>query len=277
MTPAQWGRLFETHRARFEKMASDYFRNPDDAKEALAEVLARYTESGWNKLKSWKETGTADAFLVCCIRTSLLDIYREENGRCRPPEWVKVLGAIWVTVHKWLCCEKRDLAEAVSLLINKEVSASEFHARRAISQQRNNPDNEWCSEQRVRVRSLDAANEDGKSLYDVTESGDSVGLGHDEVMHLLDALSAQIEGDEDPIRTNPGRLERGTWKVLCQALRTTDSEAMILIRLVYVDGKSVAEAAKLRDLKPHQARYKIDTTLETWRNALITCGLFQAK
>ncbi len=205
-----------------------------------------------------------NAYLRTAFRNTLEDYLRKKEGYPRPPEWIKRLGAAYERIYKLLCLERRAVNDIHAIMDSLYQHTRDF-VEQVISEVRAGVVN--CGSWRESV-SMDNA------LTEVEAVGvqDPMTQTPDAVLQNMDthALIETILGGANDSMVGTAGME----KVLASLRQCQiNDDERLLLRLVYTDGHSVSQAARIRNLPDAEARRLLKNTLQRLKQALLDAGI----
>jgi RNA polymerase sigma factor (sigma-70 family) len=242
--------------ARLLKLARRRF--PQDevlAEEACTHVLSHLSADGWKRLGMFGGRSAPGTFLTACMRNALEDFSHARFGKPRPPAWLVRLGGLWLQVFKWLCLE-RTPEPAISDRLAASQESTPEQVRSMVRTIRARHPN--CG-QSLHISSLDEINDsEGRAPIDpvALDAEPEARESRSRVEQALLAL-AQMLGE------TPTQLP-----ILARADLSVSDEETILLRLIYVDGMKLAEAARAVQAPEHTVRRQLQRCLTRLRGCL---------
>lgn len=235
--------------------------NPELAAEAMEEVRQELAI----KLSALDEAPLApDAYIRTAFRHALEDYLRSRDGYPRPPEWIRRLGGAYEQIYRLLCLERRPLAEIQAVLDSLYRYTRSF-VERIAREVRAGVVN--CGARRESV-GLDTA----AAEVDAVSAGSA---GHQSPERILENLDAEavitaVLGQAPRLDDAPATLV-GALRALQGC--AIDDDDRLMLRLVYVEGQSVSQAARVMKQPDAQARRRLKRTLQRIGQVLSDAGL----
>ncbi len=207
-----------------------------------------------------------NAYLRTAFRHTLEDYLRKKEGYPRPPEWIKRLGAAYERIYKLLCLENRPVNDIHATLSSLFQYSRKF-IEQVVAEVRAGVVN--CGTWRDTV-SVDSA------LNEVEEKGcqNSSVQPPDTILENLDSES--VIGILLGKHSIPSQqLRSKNFGEILQHLQKCeiDDDARLLLRMIYTDGYSVSQAARILQLPDALARKQVKSTLKTLQQALSAVGI----
>jgi len=249
----QWANEFKTIvRKRIPYSASIAEETMEEVRQELAIKL--------NELDS--APNVISAYLRTAFRNTLEDYLRKKEGYPRPPEWVKRLGSAYEKIYKLLCLENRAVNDVHAIMASLYNSTREF-VEQIISEIRAGVTN--CGAWRETVTLEDAASEvDEKNLHSSNRQ-----LPEDILAEMdVDAVINTILGQ--PVSNSTGAFSKAL--NIFRRCELNEDERLLL-RLVYTDGRSVSQSARLLKIPDAGARKLLRNVLQRLNKALNDAGI----
>jgi len=205
---------------------------------------------------------SVNAYLRTAFRNTLEDYLRKKEGYPRPPEWIKRLGAAYERIYKLLCLENRAVNDIHAMLESLYQYTFEF-VEQVISEVRAGVVN--CGSWRHTV-SIDAAVSDVETASmhsQLNQSPESILEDMDSTAVFATILGQQASGHSEKI------IEILSLLGQCQI----NDDERILLRLVYADGHSISEAARLIKIKDAEARKRLKSVYQRLKQVLTGAGI----
>ncbi len=238
---------------RLQARARRRFGDSADAESAYTYALGKVSEDGWKRLREgYAGRGPPAGFLGITFVNLLEEYAVRKYGRRRPPAWLQRLGLIWKQVYELLCL-KRQPPETIVVTLGPAAPGGNDEVRAAIRE--------------VRGRIPNCGAYVGEELVDderLTRYGDeqtpqpSAALEDRDVLMVLGALrglfaesrdsDAEAMAPVDQAGVLTSELPR-----LREALSLSDTERLLL-KFVYLEGMSIARAARELPLHEQKAR-----------------------
>lgn len=234
-----------------QRLARKRFWDASLAESAYTDSLLKLLEDGGRRLRAYQGRSSPGTYLMAVFRNLLEDYAVGLYGKCRPPEWVKRLGAIWIDLFRRLCCEHRTIEALVNSGHWPEMTRDELMATCRLIKGRV----VHCGA-KLEFQDLDGAISAGHEPAD--------GLGIDAAMEEWETQQAhgflsELLGCQETTDTTLSAVRR---------LGSLDPEDVVLLRMVYGDRLSLAKAARLLGQPEHAVRRRHDLLLAVLRQAL---------
>jgi RNA polymerase sigma factor (sigma-70 family) len=259
-----WHTRFFELESRLERLARRRFpADPVTADIAHSRVLDRLSDDNWAVLGRFDGRSAPATFLTSVYRNALEDVARAIRGRCRPPIHIQQLGELWIAAFELLCCQRRLEGELAGLL------AAEYRPARL-------DEAAWDAEVRGIARRIRGRVPDCGIRYTTT----SVESAEIEAAYEPDNdPKDRLESDETDLLTvvlrdlltgNPTDARDTRLAGIRAALRALDlnPEAVLLARLVHLEGVHLSEAARMLGLNERTARRRQQDLFDQLREVL---------
>ncbi|MBE1299690.1 MAG: hypothetical protein GJ680_07270 [Alteromonadaceae bacterium] len=252
--------LFDSDRQviqALDRVAIKYFPTDQDlAHQTVTDVISKITENDFERLNKQGEISYPHAYLITVATNLIKDAAVSRFGRCRPPEWLKKLGQLWVTTHKYLCCYSLDANEICFRLSSPEFDladikniCTEIKVRHAK-----------CGkevEKPTRVSVDDAFYDD---LPDTTNKTPEKVLSNQELELFFSVLSKICLGQDVK---NTQEISEALAEIRNKLV--LEPKEILVLKLVYQERKSLSEAARLLGDARHNVEYRLKNTLKKIR------------
>lgn len=236
------------------------------ADEAFNHALAALSASDYAKLRSFRGQSQPRTFVVSCFRNAVEDFARSKFGKCVPPAWIKELGRLYSTVYRRLCCERHAISNVIGDLHHTEALERAEARYIAAAVQRGVPDCALKATVGPRYEEFDAASDEAERRLQDDHDADSP--SHDLVAAVC-LLIAPETNEHDPERAR--RLHDLGAQVL-PTLELTSTQTL-LIRMVALDGRTLADAAAAVRMNYHAARRDLKAGLAALERSFRDAGL----
>ncbi len=213
-----------------------------DAEDFAASVRARFVESEYAAIRQVRGDASITTYLAVVIASWLKDHLVARDGRWRPSAAALRLGPVAVQLERLVTRGRRSADEAVTeLLAGDDQPYTERELRAML---RELPAREPLRPEQV---STEAASE----LPDVLTRGADARVVHGE--HDLAVARAR--------------------SVLEAALQTLDAEDRLLVSMRFLDGRTIAEIARVLGVEQKPLYRRVERALRTLREQLTASGL----
>lgn len=256
---------------RLQARARRRFGDSADAESAYTYALRRVSEDGWKRLREgYAGRGPPDSFLGITFVNLLEEYAVRKYGRRRPPAWLQRLGLMWKRVYELLCL-KRQMPEAIVTTLGPTAPGGNDEVRSAIRE--------------VRGRIPDCGAYVGETPVDdghLTGYGDEqnpqppAALEDREVLMVLGALRGLLAESSDGDAQASGLLSEAGVEArelprLREALSLSDEERLLL-KFVYLEGMSIARAARQLPLHEQKVRRMHKNLMQRLQEVLTPLG-----
>lgn len=230
------------------------------AEEAALTVIDGLAAGEWRRVRGYAGRASFAAYIRAVTTRLLEDFARRRFGRRRPPLWLQTFGGFWLRLFQALCLERLPPHEAVERVKQSCPDESQPCLESAAFE--------------ILARIPDCGITQGQE----TELGEDVaapdGDGGDiserrQQEELLRAISALILGQPEP---PPADI----WQRYRDININLHPQEILLLRLCFQDGLSVAEAGERLGLGRFQAHGRMRRLLKRLREELTRCGLAEA-
>jgi DNA-directed RNA polymerase specialized sigma24 family protein len=249
-------------------------RFPDAAASGAAYNFAfdRISENDWRLLESYTGRAQPGTYLTAVFCRLLEDYSRARYGRPRPPAWLQRMGELWLRIYRMLCLERVE-PESIVDSIALRAGRPRGDVRQTIATIRARiPD---CGQARGEVAMADPAD-----AHEETDAANPESeLARQELTELLRTLRSVLSAADaapvaprNPSSGGPDPSRVPSPALLRSALQLDDEERLVL-RLLYQDGRTVADAARALHLPEHQVRRKRERAVSRLREALRAAGI----
>lgn len=241
-------------------MATRRFGRGPLAEEAALAVIDGLASEQWRRVRAFSGRSSFSAYIRALSARLLEDFARRRFGRRRPPLWLQTFGGFWLRLFQALCLERLPSYEAVE--------------RVRSSWQAEPPPNLEEAAHQILARIPDCGTAQGEETELAEEHG-VAGEGSAEIAErrqqeeLLQAVASLLLNRQD----KPPQHLVQRYRDLHLDL---SGEEILLLRLCYQDGLSVAEAGKKLGLNRFQAHGRLRRLLQRLREQLVRCGLAEA-
>ena len=207
-----------------------------------------------------------NAYLRTAFRHTLEDYLRKKEGYPRPPEWIKRLGAAYERIYKLLCLENRSVNDIHATLSSLFQYSRKF-IDQVVTEVRAGVVN--CGGWRATVPVDTVLNE-----VEEKSSQNSSVLPPDSILENMDSesvIAALLGNHSIPAE----QLHSKNFIDILQHLKACeiDDDARLLLRMIYTDGYSISQAARILRLPDALARKRVKSTLKTLQQALTAVGI----
>jgi len=248
------------HWQAINAMATRRFGRGPLAEEAALAVIDGLAAEQWRRVRAYRGQASFASYIRAVSARLLEDFARRRLGGRRPPHWLQAFGGFWLRLFEALCLERLPTYEAVERVRARwpeepapslEEAAHEILARI--------PDCGMAQGEETELGEEHGAPEEGSA--EITERRQQE--------ELLQAVASLLLGIKDQPsqdlvrRYRDLRLDLGT-------------EEILLLRLCYQDGCSVAEAGDRLGLNRFQAHGRLRRLLGRIRDEMVRCGLAEA-
>lgn len=244
------------------------------SEEAYTFAFGKLIDPDWQDSRAQqfkqKRNCSPQGFLFKSYRNLLEDYSRAKFGRPRPPAWLNRMGPLWVKIYKLLCLE-RLTSDAILFRLQTEIEkAVETIVEEAVIV--------------IRSKVTNCGAKTGEIPHDFSQSESSDWPGTNKTATIEEKISSQtLQGIMSALCAVLSQAVGGGMQqceissaVLKEAaafsLDLTPDEKLLL-RMVYQDGHSVAEAARRLDEKEHTVRRRIKKAVVSLRGQLEQCGV----
>ncbi len=264
----------EEWHTRLLRIAEKRFRDPGLAEEACTAGQAHLSE----QLAAYGRDQEPSAALVITIfNRAVEDFARARFGRVRPPVWIKRLGGIWERVFNLLCLERQPTEAIVLQLCGDVVDAPcARQVRDAVRQIKGKLPR--CGEKLTELRGGPDGrdplqNLSGEEPY--SHADPETLMEHRELNMLFQVLGNLLHdtkkvGEREATELSDRVARR--WGELRAALKLEDDERLVL-RLLYQEGKTVAQAARDLGEKEHTVMRRRNRVLKRIRGVFEHLGV----
>lgn len=257
-----WQEQALAHWDLINRMASRRFQQASLAEEAALFVMDGLARDDWHRLRAFTGKSSLATYIGALTLRLLEDFARSRFGRVKPPQWIRRLGGIWLTLFRLLCLERFSPAEAVAIAGDHQPGTSriaEEAAYRILGEipscgDHQGEEREFCEE-----TTLPAAEEDCSLQEHQVEQ---------EERRQLFTILGRIFFDTVEETVAPRLLAR----VAAAGITLTPQERLLL-QLCYRDGVAVAEAGRMLGLNRFQVHGRLRRLLERLRQDLTKAGL----
>lgn len=211
-----------------------------------------------------KAPDSLNAYLRTAFRNTLEDYLRKKEGYPRPPEWIKRLGAAYERIYKLLCLENRAINDIHAMMDSIYQYTREF-VEQVISEVRAGVIN--CGSWRDTVSIENALTEvETANIYNQAT------LSPEAILQNMDsaAVFATILGQSG---AETGRSTKAGEMLSLLGRCEIDDDERLLLRLVYADGHSVSEAARVIRFTDSEARKRLKNVYKRLKQALTDAGI----
>lgn len=256
----------ERHRMpqRLNAAARKRFGDTADAEAAYNYALDAVSAEDWSRLrKGYRGRGRPDGFLAITFANLMEEYAVKKYGRRRPPKWVRDLGGMWPRIFEMLCL-RRLLPETIVDAVSDGVAVVAAEARRAIAMVRAKIPN--CGQYTGEI------NVESEAAEDSAPPGE---LAAGEFRLLCEVLGDVFPSQAPPVPDSLDAVSAAGESRL-NALRDAldvDDEDRLILKLVYMDGQSIAKTARTLKLREHTVRRKHRRLLDTLRAELDRHGV----
>lgn len=252
----------------FDKIALKYFpHDHGEAEQAVNDAIKAITADNYARLNKSKDVANPRAYMTTVVTNLIRDASISKYGKCRPPEWVKRLGTTWTQVHKLLCCFQQDASQVCFDLMSAEISES----RLATICKEIKTKHVKCGSElaKPQFQSMQQESEHGSNLDDkVSSTSLEADISQQEFSVFLDSLSHLLFGK--PVGQNTPIL--ASMQQLQQRI-SLEPQQILILKLIFQEGKSVSEAANLLNIKRHVVDYQMKKIMTHLKEAFELCGI----
>ncbi len=211
-----------------------------------------------------KAPSSVKAYLRAAFRNTLEDYIRKQDGYPRPPEWIKRLGAAYERIYRLLCLENRAVNDIHAMMESVYQYTRDF-IEQIVSEVRAGVVN--CGSWRDTV-SIDNA------MFEVETAAmhNQAPLTPEAILQDMDssAVFATILGQSD---SDSGRSAKIKDILLALGQCAINDDERLLLRLVYADGHSIAEAARVTKIVDGEVRKILKNVYKRLKQALTDAGI----
>ncbi len=227
------------------RMAMRRFGEGSLAEEAALAVIDGLRADDWQRLRRYDGKAAFATFVRTITARLLEDFARKRFGRVRPPLWVKTFGGIWAKLFTALCLERLSVAEAVEIVLQRQVGVGKSEIESAAYQLLARiPD---CGTH----RGLEVAyEEENGSDMRHGDPGTDCPIEERQKKELIEAVFELVLGVNECV-TSDALLRK-----INQVEISLSPEEKLLLKLCYQDGLGVAQAGELLGLTRFQAHGK---------------------
>lgn len=275
-----WELLREVARKKFPAHNREQLSSLAD--EGLSYVLNKLEEDHWLRIREYRGQSSFERYLAQVAQRLLGDFTRQKFGRLRVPEKLKRLGPLWERAYKKLCWERLPVTAVIEDLRN-------------TSDQKSDPIAFWEIVSAIRAKIIHCgALFTSQILQSESDFPDSIDVKKfmesaaqtpsiedaataDQHARLLKVIADWLSPDRiaEPNHNPDDSPLAVTLQKFVESLQLTDEE-QLLLRLVFHEGKEVAEAGQELGLNQNQTHGRLRRLLARIRSALESAGLAQA-
>lgn len=223
------------------------------ADEAFNAVLESLSHDDWKRLARFDGRGSPQAYLVKSFSNALEDFARQRFGRLRPPVVIARAGGVWLQIFQWLIVEK---------WLEPNI------------EEKLNTTTDWQPEEiRAAIRKVKALAQPGHGTAQLVPLEGSLGV-ENLATHGLDSRTnepeAQLQGSlrEQVMLRLSALFSKQTVEPNSLDSPALDGEEVVIIRLLYAEGLSVAASARLLGRPEHEVRRQHKSLLKKLRRQL---------
>lgn len=245
------------------RLAGRRFSDGTLAEEAALYVMDMLEKDDWIMLRNYRGSGRLKTYFSSVVYNLLEDFSRKRFGRVRPPQWLRKLGGIWLTLYQLLCLERFSYLEATS-------QAADRYRHLFPGQIENIADRilgeiPGCGSPQYLQESFEGETHG----WSAGNSAENV-IQEKERELVFESLRDQFFG------AGSGRKTRGAISRLAGCPIELKSEERLLLKLCHGEGLSVSEAGKKLGLNRFQAHGKLRRLYARIRKAFESEGHDQA-
>lgn len=263
-TEINWPELVfsETVQARIRALSEQRFGKTSDAEVAGDYVLEHLAAGDWQICRKFRGKSKPETYLYT-LSVNLIEEYaRKRYGRVRPPQWLKQLGELWVTLWKLLCLERQPIPVVIERLSGRGETLRAADELLSITQtiKAKLP---WCGQHTGEV----AMPEDLDSLHDETGCDDTPSEAQERFLLLLH----QVVLRNDPEDESAVPADTAMATLLREQLQLS-AEQRLILKMAYQDGLKFSAIARHLDMPTHQPARIAKKTLAQIRDLLEQMG-----
>jgi RNA polymerase sigma factor (sigma-70 family) len=258
-----WQEQALAHWDMINRMAGRRFQRMELAEEAALFVMDGLAHNDWQRLRVFAGRSSLATYVGALTLRLLEDFARIRFGRVKPPQWIRRLGGIWMTLFRLLCLERFSPAEAVAIVSNRKPGEERTVEQAAYQILGEIPS---CGEHQG-GETTEFCEQTTLPACDTGCSTQEQHLEEEQRRRLFIILATVLFGDSGQ-EVDPQLLER-----VAAAGITMEPRERLLLQLCYRDGVSVAEAGRMLGLNRHQVHGRLRRLLERLRRDFASAGL----
>lgn len=255
------------NKALNRKAAKTFAGDTTAQEEAVSYALERLSQDDWAMCKQHSGLVSPSAYLMTLCSRLFIEYARKQDGRPRPPEWLKREGPFWETLWRELCMQR----DSVELVTQRHLASGQrdLNSIRLIIRtiKAKLP---WCGvANRPESRDDEHFNEQDELAHST-----SMGIDQDyQRQHFEQFLSIAhliLGGELDQVPLSGAQAETITQVV--KGLQLSSQERLML-RMHYVDGLSHSAVARKLNVAKHIPVRQNKKILQRLINELQRCGI----
>lgn len=238
-------KLFLEHLDLVERAAASAARRaglaPQDVEDFVSTVKLKLIEDDYAVLRKHRGESRLSTYLVSVVHHRFKDYLNHKFGKYRPSATAKKLGPAAVALERMLIVEKRELEAAIQVLLGRsDLETSRAELERLAEALPVRPRRSFTSDDRL-----------------------------SELAAPTDENAPERRVEDAERRSTAEQVE----EVLSLALATLSPRDLLILKMFFRDGQTIAEIAKILRLEQRPLYTRKAKSLKRLRTALESAGL----